>query len=244
MVAAGRPVLRHIKAGSIMQPNQTLLVIFSIAGGAIYLSQQETLTMWSRALIRAGITPAFSQGFNPHPKLSLPLPRSVGVEGDEDVLAVQVASLDCTPDLIAEKLNEQLPEGCRVVRAELFETRQRRYAESILYVFEPTDPAWAGGLEQRLTQCRQSLEAHLPVEMLRLRPDERVGRTVDIGVYLQRLDWDGRQVRLRCRFSGQGTARVEELVKWMGLTQRQLKRPVVRTQIEWSSQGWITEQEK
>jgi radical SAM-linked protein len=221
-----------------MQPNKTLLIIFSIAGGPIYLSQQETLTMWSRALVRADIMPVFSQGFNPHPKISLPLPRSVGVEGSEDILTVQVASLPCEPEHIADLLNRQLPEGCRVIQTELFETRQRRYPESILYVFEPTDAAWAGGLEQRLEHCREMLESNAPVEMLRLRPDDRIGRTVDISVYLQRLDWDRGRVQLRCRFSGQGTARTEELMNWMGLGRHDLNRPVIRTQIQWSSDGW------
>jgi radical SAM-linked protein len=225
-----------------MQPNQTLLVLFSMAGGPSYLSQQETLTMWSRALIRAGMTPAFSQGFNPHPKISLPLPRSVGVDGDEDMLVAQIASFSCAPDGIADQLNRHLPEGCRVVRAEVFQARQRRYPESILYVFQPTESAWAGGLERRLEACRRMLSAGSAVEMLRIRPNERTGRTVDISVYLQRLDWDQQHVRLRCRFSGQGTARVEELIKWMGLERSQLCRPVLRTQIEWSSDGWPNQQ--
>jgi hypothetical protein len=43
-----------------MQPTKTLLLYFSITGGPSYLSQQETLTMWSRALLRAGIEPAYS----------------------------------------------------------------------------------------------------------------------------------------------------------------------------------------
>jgi hypothetical protein len=124
----------------------------------------------------------------------------------------------------------------------VFETRQRRYPESILYVFEPFASVWEGGLELRLEQCRRLLDSHTAVEMLRLRPNDRMGRTVDIGGYLQRLDWDNVRVRLRCRFSGQGTARVDELLMWMGLARGDLSRPVVRTQIEWSSQGWTCQQ--
>lgn len=225
-----------------MQPNQTLFVIFSMAGGPSYLSQQETLTMWNRALIRAGIRPIFSQGFNPHPKISLPLPRSVGVEGDEEVLGVQVASFGGCPDRAAEAINQELPEGCCVIRTEWVEGRHRRYPTSILYVFEPTASAWTGGLCERLEACRGSLDAHVPVEMLRLRPNDRIGRKVDIGVYLQELSWDSQRIRLRCRFSGQGTARADELLVWLGLGREDLCRPVLRTQIEWSSDSWINEQ--
>jgi hypothetical protein len=129
-----------------------------------------------------------------------------------------------------------------VIRAELFETRQRRYPESILYVIEPTTAAWAGGLEPRLERCREALETKSRIEMLRLRPNDRIGRTVDIGVYLQHLDWHCGRVRLRCRFSGQGTARVEELLTWIGLGRHELSRSVIRTQIQWSSDGWKNEQ--
>ena len=75
-----------------MQSEETLLIQFSIKGVICYLSQQETLAMWRRCLARAGIGVSFSEGFNPHPKISLPLPRSVGVEGDGgELLRVNLA---------------------------------------------------------------------------------------------------------------------------------------------------------
>lgn len=73
------------------------------------------------------------------------------------------------------------------------------------------------------------------MEVVRQRPDERVGRTVDIGVYLQGVGWDERFVEVRCRFSGQGTARVEELLGWLGLRREDLCRPVLRTGIAWQT---------
>ena len=69
---------------------------------------------------------------------------------------------------------------------------------------------------------------------------ERVGRTVDIGVYLQVVGSDDTFVEVRCRFSGQGTARVEELLGWVGLRREDLCRPVLRTGIEWLTTGWQT----
>ncbi len=218
-----------------MQPIKTLLFYFSITGGPSYLSQQETLTMWSRALVRAGIEPAYSQGFNPHPKISLPLPRTVGVDGDQELLMVQTADLAGEAQALQCRMNAQLPEGCRVYHAEILEGRVRRYPGSILYRFEPKSCCRTEVFQQRLQACRQHLEAGGRVEVVRQRPDERVGRTVDIGVYLQGVGWDERFVEVRCRFSGQGTARVEELLGWLGLRREDLCRPVLRTGIAWQT---------
>ncbi len=223
-----------------MQPTKTLLLYFTITGGPSYLSQQETLTMWSRALLRAGIEPAYSQGFNPHPKISLPLPRSVGVEGDQDLLMVQTDTFAGSAEDLQRRMNAQLPEDCTVFCAEILEGKARRYPASILYRFEPKSSCWTETFRQGLEACRRQIEAGDRVERVRQRPDERVGRTVDIGVYLQAVGWDERVIEVRCRFSGQGTVRVEELLGWVGLRREDLCRPVLRTGIEWLMTGWPT----
>ena len=53
-----------------------------------YLSHAETMRMFQRALVRAGVKVSYSQGFNPHLKMSLVLPRSMGVESDDEILCL------------------------------------------------------------------------------------------------------------------------------------------------------------
>ena len=62
----------------------TLVVDFSIEGNLAYLSHQETLTLFERALVRASVPLVYSMGFNPHPHLSIPFPRSVGTQSARD----------------------------------------------------------------------------------------------------------------------------------------------------------------
>ena len=73
--------------------NETILLVikFKLSGSLRFLSHAEMLKVFQRACVRAGIKIQYSQGFNPRPKLSLPLPRSVGVETDEDLLCLRVA---------------------------------------------------------------------------------------------------------------------------------------------------------
>lgn len=221
-----------------MQPIKTLLLYFSITGGPSYLSQQETLTMWGRALLRAGIEPAYSLGFNPHPKISLPLPRSVGVDGDQELLTVQTETFAGTAQELQHCINSRLPEGCVVFGTEILEGKARRYPGSILYRILPEASCWSSALESRLEACRTQIETSGRVEMVRQRPGERVGRTVDIGGYLQAIHWGYGELSIRCRFSGQGTVRVDELLEWVGLRREDLSRPILRTGIEWLTASW------
>ena len=41
-------------------------------------------------MIRAGIEVRYSEGFNPRIKMSLPFPRSVGIEADDELLCVSL----------------------------------------------------------------------------------------------------------------------------------------------------------
>jgi len=63
-------------------------VWFRIGGLLRFLSHAETLRVCQRACARAGVPVKHTMGFNPHPRLSLPLPRSVGVESDDELLVL------------------------------------------------------------------------------------------------------------------------------------------------------------
>jgi hypothetical protein len=66
-----------------------LVVKFKIGGSLRFLSHAETLRVLQRACVRAGINLQYSRGFNPRPKMSLPLPRPVGVESDDELLTLR-----------------------------------------------------------------------------------------------------------------------------------------------------------
>ncbi|MCI0499819.1 MAG: DUF2344 domain-containing protein, partial [Planctomycetales bacterium] len=73
----------------------TLIADFSIEGNPAYLSHQETLTLFERALVRARVPLVFSGGFNPRPHLSIPLPRSVGTQSAAERICAQVSFVQC-----------------------------------------------------------------------------------------------------------------------------------------------------
>ena len=110
-----------------MDKSILVLVKHKVYGNLRFLSHAETLRVFQRACVRADIKIHYSQGFNPRPKLSLPLPRSVGVEADDDLLCLRVKSigaidnqLDCLGlpfdnDQLKSRLSAQLPVGCELL---------------------------------------------------------------------------------------------------------------------------------
>jgi radical SAM-linked protein len=219
-----------------MQSNETLLIRFSVTGTVCYLSQQETLTMWRRCLARAGISVSFSQGFNPHPKISLPLPRSVGVEGDEEILSVGLCDgTDRLEDILC-RLNQRLPRGCSVWNTERFARKVGCRPISVLYVVSPQDRVWQNDLSPRLERCRAAIDSKESLVVYRYGPKHKTGHQVDIGTYFQALEWDEEKIYVRCRFTPEGTARVEEILTRFGLEHGDMVRPVLRTKIEWQMQ--------
>ena len=53
-----------------------------------YISHLDIMRLWHRALQRAGISLAYSQGFNPHPKISLAAPLALGITSEAELMDI------------------------------------------------------------------------------------------------------------------------------------------------------------
>ncbi len=87
---------------------------YEIKGPLCFLSHLEIMRLWQRAMLRSGLPIAWSNGFNPRPKISLGPARSVGIEGEKEYLDVEFQGEIETADL-GDILNGILPEGVRVL---------------------------------------------------------------------------------------------------------------------------------
>ena len=80
------------------------------------LSHSELMTLMFRAVSRAELPIAFSDGFNPHPKISFGPALAVGIESEAEILDMELGyALDL--GAVVRKLNGVLPAGVRVAEA-------------------------------------------------------------------------------------------------------------------------------
>jgi radical SAM family uncharacterized protein/radical SAM-linked protein len=98
------------------QPVQRICFEFQKVGELAYLSHLELMRAQQRALRRAGVPLAYTQGFNPQPKISAAQALAVGVEGLRELGEVELTLRMEPADLLA-RWNRQLPPELKILRA-------------------------------------------------------------------------------------------------------------------------------
>ena len=81
-----------------------------------FISHLDIIRLWVRALRRARIPLEYTEGFSPHPRISLAVPLSVGVTADNELLDISITKV-VSPHWFVETVNRQLPEGMKVLEA-------------------------------------------------------------------------------------------------------------------------------
>ena len=92
-------------------------LLFEKTGRAIYISHLDTMAMFPRIFLRAGLHVKFTQGMSPHAYVSIPLPLSVGVSSQCEILDFTLEEEGIELSTLPELLNPCLPEGIRILSA-------------------------------------------------------------------------------------------------------------------------------
>ncbi len=122
-----------------------------------YISHLDFMRMFHRAVRRSGVPFAFSQGFNPHPVMTVAMPLSVGVTSEGELMKVGFEG-DYTPEELIRRLNGSLPEGFKILAAQQVEGKQLDFAklDRAVYIVEV----------ELAQQCELDLEVFLARETL------------------------------------------------------------------------------
>jgi radical SAM-linked protein len=105
---------RHAPAHQQAQPVQKLRIRFAKRGRLRFTSHRDFQRAFERALRRARVPVAFSQGFTPHPKVSYAGAAPMGAASEAEYLEIAVTEI-CDPAQMAERLDEALPPGLDIV---------------------------------------------------------------------------------------------------------------------------------
>ena len=91
-----------------------LRLIFVKEHQASYISHLDVMRTFQRVFPRAGLSIKHSNGFHPHPILSIVLPLPVGQSSECEILDFESVE-DSTGEGVAEALNTGMPAGLRVL---------------------------------------------------------------------------------------------------------------------------------
>jgi radical SAM family uncharacterized protein/radical SAM-linked protein len=84
------------------------------AGPARYVGHLEFMTLFQRAVRRAGLPVRFSAGFHPAPRISFGDALPTGVESEAEIIDLELFQAIGVREAV-ESLNQQLPEGVKVL---------------------------------------------------------------------------------------------------------------------------------
>ncbi len=94
------------------------IIEFSKTGTICYTSHLDLMRIFKRAFKRTGIALAYSQGFNPHPKMGFAQPLSLGYWGIEEYIEFETAEGQDADghEALMQRLAAGLPEGIDLKR--------------------------------------------------------------------------------------------------------------------------------
>ncbi|MBQ7384994.1 MAG: DUF2344 domain-containing protein [Ruminococcus sp.] len=82
-----------------------------------FISHLDLNRVMLRTVFRAKLPIWYTEGFNPHPFITFPLPLSLGVRGEAECMDVRFLDEDFDLSKVAEIMNPFLPDGIRVYDA-------------------------------------------------------------------------------------------------------------------------------
>jgi len=124
---------------------------YSKTGRAKYISHLDLMATMRRAFLRAGLDMKYSEGFNPHPYMSVALPLPVGCGSVCELIDIGLIETP-TPDSLPKLITDMLPEGLEVHDAY---TPARKFSEitwiEMLLFLQYNEPEQ--DISEKLTEC-------------------------------------------------------------------------------------------
>ena len=196
---------------------QRLRIRFCRGVAIQFISHLDIIRLWQRALHRAEIPLSYSEGFNPHPRISLAVPLAIGVTSEAELMDI-LCTKWVSPHWFSAAVSQQLPPGIEILQVYPINSNQSslqsqvRYAEYKVEVETEKEPK---DIESGLSSLLSA--EHLPWQHQR---DTGI-RSYDLRVLIDNLrliDWHRPyctiEMRLRCDNSGSG--RPEQVTAALG----------------------------
>lgn len=206
-----------------------LMFEFSLAGDLRFISHHDCIRLFKRALARAGLPVKFSGGFNPQPKLSLPLPRPVGVASQCDALVVDFDE-PVDADDARSSLDETMPEGIRIARAVELPGKLAPQPQRVAYSLA-IDTEDAVGIGERASELISAESAEV------VRRHHKTGRTkrIDVRSQLESIAAEGDRVEFVLLASASGSARPAEVAELLGIDPAHVNHRIERLWVRWGN---------
>jgi len=187
---------------------ERLRVRFCKQGLVRFISHRDLMRLFERALRRAGLPLAMTQGYNPHPRMSFPLALGTGMVGEDEVMEFELREW-LPPATVREALARQLPADLRLRELRAVNPKGGAAVAAIRYRVRFLGPP-------PITEDRVAallVRGSIPVRRVRKGQE----KTVDIRPFLSRLSLEEGALVMECAVKQGSTTRPEEVLAALGV---------------------------
>jgi radical SAM-linked protein len=196
-----------------------LRVRFKRGGEVKFVSHLDLIRLWQRAFQRARIPIAYSEGFSPHPKISLAAPLPIGVTSDAELMDIHLAKW-VSPHFLNSALSQQLPSGIEILQTYSIAPNQPSLQSQVRFAeYKVTVKMEMGKAEIEAAITDLLSTEHLPWQHQRdtgPRNYDRRELISDLWLMDYQPSYGTIGMRLRCDSSGSG--RPEQVSLALGFT--------------------------
>jgi radical SAM-linked protein len=189
--------------------------------------------MFERALARANLPVRYSEGFNPRPRLTIALPRPVGVASRDELLVIELTA-ETAPEEALSRLQAHMPAGLTLLKADRLADAEKRVPCEALYELE-LGPNAVEGLDQRITEFLTTTSVTIHRTRRAKSGAPISGKSVDVRSFVLKLQIDDATLRWTQSISQDGTARLAEVLEALNIPAEQHLHKVRRVQVVYRS---------
>lgn len=200
---------------------------YAIDGDLKFISHHDTLRLFRRAFARAELPVRYSEGFNPHPRMTIPLPRPVGIASDDETIVLELTrEVDAEETL--RQLQRQAPTGLAIRNVRKLAVGERLVPDIVRYRFISEGDAPVDTPE-RIRRVLESAE----LTVTRIAPKGGQVTKLDVRPYLVECDANGGHIDFALRVTGTGTARPSEILGLLGFEAGNINHRIRRLEVQW-----------
>jgi radical SAM-linked protein len=190
---------------------------------AAFIAHLDLTRVFDRALRRAQIAVHYSEGFNPHPKISFGPPLPVGVQGEREFVDLEIKKPENFPPEeflgeVLKRLQNQLPPGIQLLKAGLRTEKTRALMSEIsLLRYRVRIPRFLNSNFREIEEACKKWMAKSEALVVRFRKGK--SREKNIRPFVKKIEVLYREeseelvLRFEIRIGREGSTRPEEILE-------------------------------
>lgn len=184
-----------------------ILCKFTKLGYLKFISHLDLVDLFQRTLFQNKVDVKFSEGFNPHPRMSIAYPLPLGIESNSEYMEIYLNSKIDLKDFLI-KMNERLPQGIKIVEAKYDDDESiSNKVKSVVYAFKLLNTFYEKNKDIDLAKELDKVNAMdiVEIERKRKKGKRRIFVKENAKDYLNRLELNDEAIYAYIKMREQGS---------------------------------------